>query len=168
MIELDTPDFFGHCIFCDDIRLEVGGKLIYLGVYPTHIFVQGGFPFLFQKLVVSISYSQIPEKFLPPKFWLFLPGDSEDKASIEAVMPDESARGALAAVENSILPAPKDQIYANVQANFTFINVPIRMPGLIKVRAVRDQELVKLGSIFIRPFESPQGVAPPAPQPTPP
>jgi hypothetical protein len=155
MITLDSPDVYGSCIFCDDVRTENNGKFIYIGVYTGHMFVDSQFPLLIQKLVVGISYSQIPEKFISPKFWVFLPGDNEDKPSIEALMPEETGRAALSQAMSSKLPVEKNKIYANVQSNFTFFNLPIRMPGLIKVRAVRGEELLRLGSLFVRAVEKP-------------
>lgn len=164
MITLDAPDVYGHCIFCDDVRPEASGKLIFVGVYATnHMFVHEPFPFTLPHLVVSISYSQLPEKFISPRFWIFFPGDANDKPSIEAIMPEEAGREALSKITSSVLPVVGSaKKYANVQANFTIHNLTIQMPGLLRVRAVRGQELVRLGSLFVRPAIENQRITPTA------
>lgn len=151
MITLNAPDFYGSCVFCDDLRVEANGKFFYIGVYPSgHMFINAPFPFVIPRLVISISYSQIPEKFISPVFWFFLPGDSEEEPSVRASLPEEAGAAALARVSSSDLPVGKEQIYANVHANFTISNIEIKSQGLLKVRAVRGDELVRLGSLFVR------------------
>ena len=39
--------------FCDDIRQEIGGKLSYMGVYSSDLYV-GGFPITLPKFCVAI------------------------------------------------------------------------------------------------------------------
>jgi hypothetical protein len=158
MITIDSPDVFGSCIFCDDIRIENTGKLIYIGAYTGRMYVPNSFPVVIQKLAVAIDYSQLPSKFMSPKFWVFLPGD-EEKPAIEAVMPEETGASALDQVLKSELPVSRDAVYANVNATFTFFNLVIKEKGLIKVRAVRGQELVKIGTLFVRPVDEAQPAA---------
>jgi hypothetical protein len=165
MITLDSPDVFGSCIFCDDIRIENTGKLIYIGAYTGHMYVPNSFPVVIQKLAVAVNYSQLPSKFISPKFWVFLPGDAEDKPSIEALMPEEAGQHALSQVMNSQLPVQREAIYANLNSTFTFFNLVIKEPGLIRVRAVRDQELVRLGTLFVRTTDDPQQSVNPTAQP---
>jgi hypothetical protein len=156
MITLESADVFGHTIFCDDIRIEASGKFIYIGVYPSYMTWHGTFPFILPHLALSISYSQRPEKFITPNFWVFLPGDPDDKPSLTSEMPEEAARQALERVQNSALPVDKGHIYANTVTNFMFQSVPIKTSGLIKVRAVRGEELFRLGTLFVQAT----GVAP--------
>ena len=40
--------------FCDDIRQEIGGKLSYMGVYSSDLYV-GGFPITLPKFCVAPS-----------------------------------------------------------------------------------------------------------------
>src|SRR6266849_4932270 len=45
-IKLETapaPDFYGNTIFCDDIRLELEGKITYVGVYTGSLLVKADF-----------------------------------------------------------------------------------------------------------------------------
>src|SRR5262249_39756655 len=101
MITADSPEAFGYTIFCDDIRIEVGGKLTYVGVYTGRMFVHGSFPVTVPKLALGITYMQRHDKLVwPITYWIFLPGDGEDKPSIIAEMPEESAGDAIAASQS--------------------------------------------------------------------
>src|SRR5262249_10273063 len=95
----DPPDAWGYTIFCDDIRVEVGGKLTYVGSYGGRMGVYGTFPCVLPKIFLGIVYYQHLGKVeLPIKFWVFLPGDADEKPSIVAEWPRE-------AVEQSIREA---------------------------------------------------------------
>jgi hypothetical protein len=149
MITLDAPDFFGYALFADDIRVEASGKFIYIGVYTTQM-THAAFPVVLPKLVININYSQLPDEFIPPRFWVFLPGDRPDTPSIQMEMPEESSREAIEKAKQSPLSiVGADKVYANANANFTFNGLPIAEPGLIRVRAARGDKLVRLGSLSI-------------------
>src|SRR5438105_1290328 len=148
---LGSPDAFGNVIFCDDVRVENTGKFMYIGVYPGHMHVHGTFPFAIPKLSIGISYYQRPTKFVTPiKFWIFLPGDPDDKPSIEAELPEEATKeaiaGALKLASSNLEP---NNAFATIHSNFSFSNLTIQQPGLLKVRAVRGDELIRLGTVLI-------------------
>lgn len=42
----DGPDIYGYTIFCDDIRVEAAGKLIYIGAYGGEMILNGTLPFV--------------------------------------------------------------------------------------------------------------------------
>jgi hypothetical protein len=152
MITLDSPDVFGHCIFCDDIRVENTGKFIYIGVYPAAMRVHGGaFPLVLPKLGIGITYSQRPEKFLKPiKFVMFLPGDADDKPSVESELPEEAVKDAVANAEKlKSMAIDSKNLFATIHANFNFAHLPIAKPGILKVRAVRGDQMIRLGSLLI-------------------
>lgn len=153
MKTLEPSDTFGDTVFCDEIRQEANGKLLYLGVYVAHMRVPGKFPFLLPRLGLAISYWQRPNQFVMPiRFAVFLPGDSDDKPSIETDVPDESAKVALENAKKMMSSQiDPNNCFATVHANFNFTNLMIPQPGSLKVRAVRGDTLVRLGSMVIEP-----------------
>jgi len=66
MKTLDAPDYYGHTIFCDDIRQEAGNKASYMGVYTGHLFIQGEFPLFLPKFGFGIQYIQRIRSYIPP------------------------------------------------------------------------------------------------------
>jgi hypothetical protein len=44
--------FYGHVVFCDDVRREIDGKLTLVGVYSGNLTVFGGFPAVLPRLCV--------------------------------------------------------------------------------------------------------------------
>jgi hypothetical protein len=150
MITLDGPDFYGYTIFCDDIRHEVGGKVSYIGVYRERLYVHGSFPFVVPKFGFGITCLQKARLFLPiSKLVIFLPGDADDKPSIEAEGPppgyERDAREA--AEEDSSNPHGQIRVAANVVIG----PVEISQPGFIKVRACRNNdELIRCGMLDIQ------------------
>jgi hypothetical protein len=51
-MEQAEQGFYGHVIFCDDVRREIDGKLTLVGVYNGNLTVFGGFPAVLPKLCV--------------------------------------------------------------------------------------------------------------------
>lgn len=150
MITLDSGDVLGHCVFCDEIRVEITGKAFYIGVYPDVLHVPS-FPFVLPRLGIAITYLQRPNNFMPPlKFVVFLPSDPDDKPSVVAELPEQATKDALANAEKrkstSLDPL---NTYITVHANFNFAMLPIAKSGLLKVRAVREDNLFRLGSLKI-------------------
>jgi hypothetical protein len=51
-----VPDFYGYSIFCDDIRLEIDGKVTYVGAYTSGILlVKTDFRSLYRNFVLRSS-----------------------------------------------------------------------------------------------------------------
>jgi hypothetical protein len=144
------PDAFGHAIFCDDIRMEVGNKLTFAGCYFGVMFLNSDFPATIPRLCVSLEYSQQRDKvILPIKFVIFLPGDPDDKPSIEFEPQPEINENALEDIKaNSIAMGVSPDI-ATVTFQIGIGSISISQPGAIKVRAVRGDELVRLGTLKI-------------------
>jgi hypothetical protein len=162
MITADSPEAYGYTIFCDDIRAEVGGKLTYVGSYSGTMLVHGSFPTIVPKLALGIVYLQRRDRLiLPITFWIFLPGDAEDKPSIIAEMPHE------AAIDFGKVFAQKvetEETFVTLYSQFALTPLHIAQPGILKVRAVRGDQLIRLGGLVIMPApveESP--LAPPQP-----
>jgi hypothetical protein len=154
MITADAPDAFGHTIFCDDIRVEVGGKITYVGSYGSRMAVHGSFPFSMPKLALAIFYSQrFSNVVLPIKFWIFLPGDAEDKPAVIAEMPDDYVKAQIAEGAEFAQKHGPQMAFATVHTQFGFAPFIVSQPGFLKVRALRGDRLIRLGSLDIVPAQ---------------
>jgi hypothetical protein len=147
----DAPDIFGYTIFCDDIRQETGGLVSLVGVYRARMFVHGTFPIAIPKFGFAISYFQRRELVLPGpvRIQIALPGDADEKPSIETEIPADTAEKALAEALQFATSVGTEPNFASVHANFTLAPLLFNCPGLIRVRAVRGDELVRLGSLRV-------------------
>jgi hypothetical protein len=141
---LTTPEIYGYTIFCDDIRQEVGGKISFVGVYSGTIFVHGEFPVTLPKFAFGISLIQRRELVEPNiEVQIFLPGDAEDSPSIRGQL-SEPMEGALAAQ----IARGVDET-ATMHINLVAASLTFKEPGIMKVRAIRRGDLIRLGSIRI-------------------
>jgi hypothetical protein len=154
VITLDSPDIFGHTIFCDDIRQEVGGKFTYVGVYSGFMFVQGAFPVVLPKLCFAITFAQLRDILIANVgIRIFLPGDT-DSASVQADF-QEIQEGIVAqstAEQVANFPKPDEKkSFVAMQAKVVISQCTISQFGDIKVRALRDGQLHRLGSLRVLP-----------------
>jgi hypothetical protein len=152
---VDPPEAYGYTIFCDDIRTEVGGKVTYVGCYAApRMFIATPFPVTLPKLAMAVYYFQKRDKvILPITFWIFLPGDADDKPSIVAGIAPESAEQVIREGEETAKKLGIENVYGATLAQFSLVGTVIQKPGPIKVRAVRGDSLIRLGAIDIMPPE---------------
>ena len=157
---VDAYDAWGYTIFCDDIRVEIGHKLTYVGAYGGRMLVHSSFPVAIAKLCLGIVYYQrLSKVVMPIKINVFLPGDPDEKPSVQAEMPPEATQQAIDSAEalasRANTEAASGFVTANMQLALTPLN--ISQPGLIKVRAVRGDELIRLGTLAVEAAtEAPQ------------
>ncbi len=150
---LETPDYFGHTIFCDDVRQELGGKASFIGVYRAVMFVHDQFPIVIPKFVCGINFFQRATAIKEPaRLKIFLPGDEENyerPAQIEGELTGlikgaEESKAALSAFPKA------DLSFMRVEMPLVFTPLILREPGLIKVRVVLDDELVvRIGQLQV-------------------
>lgn len=55
---------YAYCVFCDDIRHEIGNKISYMGVYSSSMFFGANDPVLLPKLSIA-TFVSIPVELLP-------------------------------------------------------------------------------------------------------
>jgi hypothetical protein len=159
MALLDAPNVFGHTIFCDDIRDEVGGKVTFVGVYTSNIFVHVPFPATLPVFAFGITLFQKRSVFVPNiGLRVFLPGDPDDAASIQAELGEKQVgaiEAQLSANRNFLHPdalAPVEaNSYPTLRANLKFQQLHLKQPGIMRVRAVIGDDMVRLGSIGVSP-----------------
>ena len=144
------PEAFGHVIFCDDIRNEIGNKLTFVGCYFGDMLITSDFPAVIPRFCLAVDYSQQRGKIIMPiKFVVFLPGDPEDKPSIEFGTPQEVNEAVLAQAEARTVALGGSPDFATFAAQVGLGNLPIPEPGVMKVRAIRGEQLIRLGSLRI-------------------
>ena len=173
METLPTPDAFGHSIFCDDVRMEIRGKLTFVGCYFGAMYVHSDFPIVIPKFCISVNYWQRKNHLvLPVVFLAFLPGDSEDRASVEFGTTEQLTEEALeqqrrVAIESG-LQDPQYE-YSAIATQIALANLTISQPGSIKVRVRRGDKLLRIGSLRIHGVSnttSAQQAAPPISPPS--
>lgn len=135
---LETPpDIQGFSIFCDDIRSEIDGKQTLVGSYlGREMMVRSAFPVTLPKFCISMHFIQRIEIFTPELgIRVFLPGDSDDNASIQGEFTAEVPHGA----------GPMISLVTNV----VFAPLVLTEPGEIKVRILRAGVLHRLGTLKV-------------------
>lgn len=136
------PKKFGITLFCDDIRNEVDGKVTYVGVYNggSMIFASP-FPAQIPKLGIAITLALAPEEETDYSFEVYMPGDLEGSPSISFVSPLEKS------------DAPKDVAVNDhrfaIKVQGVFSPVVIQKEGYIEVRAVRNNEYLRVGRLKV-------------------
>jgi hypothetical protein len=128
--------------------------------------VHGDFPCLLPKIALGVVYYQKkPDVVLPIRFWIYLPGDLDETPSIQAETPKEVSEHAIAESERINEQLQSEALaggFMTQYAQFSFTNLLIPKPGIMKVRAVRGEELIRLGTLEI--LRAPQeGDSPPIP-----
>ena len=124
---IERPDVFGHVIFCDDIRSEVGGKTSFIGCYLGYMFIDPELPLVIPKFGLSARVSQKKEVFNPnTEIRVFLPGDKENEPST-AFQIGERKEGDLI----SRFDAP-EKLYISMAANMVFSPLVVPELGVIR------------------------------------
>jgi hypothetical protein len=158
MVLLPAPDVYGYTIFCDDIRYEIGGKVSFIGSYSGTMILHDVFPAMLPMLAMGVTLLQRRRIFIPKaELRIFLPGDSDDTPSIQAEAGESrmgAAAAATAAETDALHPDARDandEGYVSMIHHLRFAQLPIKQPGILKVRAVVGANMVRLGSLRISP-----------------
>jgi hypothetical protein len=158
MVLLPAPDIYGYTVFCDDIRQESDGKFIFIGVYSGAMIVHVPFPVKLATFAMSTTILQRKEGFVPRiGLRVFLPGDAEDVASIQ-IEAGETVDGAILAATSAMIDTlhpdtqiPNEERYVSMLANSKFVQLEIKQPGVIKVRGVIGDNMVRFGIMRVSP-----------------
>jgi hypothetical protein len=148
----------GYTIFCDDIRKEDNGKLLFIGTYLADMTVAGSLPVLLPSFCMMVRYWERPT-------------DPEESVEIRVFSPglDEPIFKMpldLSKFRGTPLPSTSDPDADPLHVALVPIRLspfPIEAEGHIKVRAYRGDQEVRLGALPVRIAPLPQ-LAPPIPQ----
>lgn len=151
---------YGYSLFCDDVRDEVSGKVTYVGVYRSQMYIHGEFPAMLSKLAIVVTLFELMDDAAaaPPKLTLqiHLPGEAGDAPFFEQELDLLEIRRKLEEIRR---PPPADadgDRFAMANYNCLFSPVMIKQPGMIRVRAIYGDKTLRLGSLEVLPV-------PPAP-----
>lgn len=138
---------YAFCLFCDDVRAEVGNKLSYMGVYNKDILfppLRPGTPLevpvvLPKFVIVAWLISDINDRPERVKVRAYIPPGRTELATSEAVVAD------LFNPDNLL---PGSQKYS-IQVLLPSMNVPIPCSGFIEVTVEADGEELRAGRIQV-------------------
>ena len=147
MLRKESP--FGDTIFCEDIRFEVGGRNSLIGVMHGEIIVPLAHPgpFMLPKLCMLMTYAERVGEGVTDsvEIRIYFPGDPDDTPSTRISVPVEPLRLVVAPAE-----LLSDDPFSMAAVPLVMSPVVLKHEGKIKVRAVRGDTVVRLGSLTIR------------------
>jgi len=144
---------YGFTLFCDDIRQEIGEKTTFVGTYLAKLIVHQPFPLTLPKFGIALTYFEkvgtCSEKV---RFRIFFPGDPPEKPAIEGDIPMDDLRGTPWTGPNidakDYGPEGPNPLH-RVDLRFLLAPVVLKQKGLIKVRIMLGDELIRLGALEI-------------------
>ncbi len=145
---------YGYSIFCDDIRAEASGKLSFIGCYNGVMFVSDAFPLILPKLCVHLHIlSPANQPFSSIVARCYGPGQDEPIAEEPIDAPPREEQLKIAAELKGNPGVPR---YIVAAASLIFEPMQLREGGLIRVRAVLDDDDIELPLGSLRVLESEQ------------
>lgn len=133
---------FGWCVFCDDVRNEVGGKVSFMGVYSNDIVFSAPFPVTVPQFSIIANYRV----------------DIHDPITDE-IMLEISFPGDTAPIVNSAIPVaeiqsgskkPEYAQYFSISARLIFSPCEFKADGLIEVWIARGESRNRIGVLAVR------------------
>lgn len=153
------------CMFCDDLRMEVGNKISYMGTYRGEIILEvpagSDFPVPFSKFVVLA--------------WLFSDWDDKpERITVRVYAPPGKTELVRMEIPHDQIGAPPalfdDPTKYLFNAAIPIVNFPIHGEGEIEVTIETEREILRAGRLKVRinrtgPILSvqPQGATPVSP-----
>ncbi|MFF8802271.1 MULTISPECIES: DUF6941 family protein [Bacteria] len=142
----------GDVIFCDDIRHEITGKAILVGAYGATLRTSGDLPFTIDRLVLACRL-YIPAANIPKqaKFLVYYPQSKEaPDFESELNMPEQ-----LSVEKLALIPRAEDRFEPRFQMSFQIEleKIDIEIEGFIRVRAILDDEYVRVGDLRVSKIE---------------
>jgi hypothetical protein len=142
-----TEPRVAHCIFCDDIRYEMGNKMSLMGMYSGDILLPSPPPAILPKLAFAV--------------WVI--SDIDDPPAhiaISVLMPDKTEIFKMESDAPS-LRYPEGARKANLQFIFGLSPVPLSQDGYIEVYADTGREKLRAGRLMVKFPQVTDSEAPP-------
>jgi hypothetical protein len=145
---------FGYTIFCDDVRQENSGKFLYIGVYAADMIIHGQPPGVLPTFAAIIHYAEQADEQGDAiiRLKMYVPGTDQpiadlpvDPATMKSVPLPPYLEG-----EDRI-------IRASIPLKFSPLVIP--QEGLIKVRAYRGEDELRLGTLRVNFQPQPESAA---------
>ena len=146
---MELSNHFGHTVFCDDIRQEIGGKLSFIGVYSTFMYVHGVVPFAISKFGFGITYFQRHDVFEGNVMLkIYCPGDDNEAPTVAVELP----MAELNAMPRNPPEFDSWPVGEFIRVDHQIVASPLVLlqTGTIKVRAVTASgDVAKIGILRI-------------------
>ncbi len=154
-----TSERVAFCVFCDDVRPEVGNKLSLMGLYSGDMIAPGPAPAILSKLCIVL--------------WIIADiDDPPQRVGVRVLMPpDESERMKLDLPPLGVLVHPEGATRLHAQAVIPMTPFRLEHEGFIQVMVDTERETLRAGRLMVRfvdPAGSPEPAPPRAPEPAPP
>ncbi|WP_112794689.1 DUF6941 family protein [Rhizobium sp. SYY.PMSO] len=136
---------YGYCIFCDDVRTEIGEKLSFIGVY-SGVLMLPEFPFSLPKFCVHVNLITLAtEPYRSIVLRCIAPGDSQPllEERLDPVQLNEQKELTDGSEADGI------PINVVVGASLVFSPLRLRRPGLLTVSAIIDDKPAEIASLRI-------------------
>ncbi|RAX37412.1 DUF6941 family protein [Rhizobium tropici] len=136
---------YGYCIFCDDIRTEVGEKLSFIGVY-SGVLMLPEFPISLAKFCVHVNLVTLAaQPYRSIVLRCVAPGEQQPllEERLESAQLDEQSN-LTDGFETDDVP-----MHVVVGASLVFSPLRLRRPGLLTVSAIIDDKPAEIASLRI-------------------
>jgi hypothetical protein len=148
----DRTKAWGFALFCDDIRVEIGGKVSLMGLYQAEMFFPNNIalPALLPKMVIVVNYYEAHGSLNEDVSFKVTYGDennviAEVPVSRRDIIAEQAQAASLAEVS-----ADSERIY-NIRLPVTLSPFRIEKMGRFRVRAhYSDGKILRLGSLILR------------------
>jgi hypothetical protein len=149
MIKLFRPPApYGDVIFCDDIRMEVGNKLTFVGSYLGDMLVTQSFPVIIPKLCLAARIVLEPfQDPIPLILRVWLPGAPQDAPTWEYTIQ----------IDPKTFPAPPQELpedglplRPNLGVNLEHYQIQINTSGYIEVVAEVSGIAFRIGRMYVK------------------
>ncbi|MFJ6324282.1 MULTISPECIES: DUF6941 family protein [unclassified Rhizobium] len=136
---------YGYCIFCDDVRTEIGEKLSFIGVY-SGVLTLPEFPFSLPKFCVHVNLiTSSTEPYRSIVLRCAAPGDRQPilEERLDPAQLDEQ-KDLSSGVEVNDTP-----LNVVIGASLIFSPLRLRQPGLLTVSAIIDDKPAEIASLRV-------------------
>lgn len=166
-MDQDRNKAWGFALFCDDVRLEIGGKQSLMGLYQADMFFPASapLPILLPKVVIVINYYEVQGALKEDISFKITFGDNLI-GEAPALRKDIEAAQAQAPIPTDASDEDKERIFS-LRLPIPISPFRIDQATRLRVRAhYSDGKILKLGSIAIKQvpeveFQQMLGIVPP-------
>jgi hypothetical protein len=137
----DYPRYL-HTLYCDDVRMEVGGKMTFVGVYQSDLIVQHNGPVMLPKLCV-VATAQTPKEqpFKKLSFKLY-----RDEEIIQALETGEGDLQNLSSLSEQN-PTSAFQVYGAI---ITIMPFSVERDCVLRVRAETEGGILTSSALRVK------------------
>lgn len=135
-----------HCVFCDDIRQEIGNKLSLMGVYAADLFIVGKPPIVLPRFGIVV--------------WIIADiDDAIERVTTTVLMPPDGAQ--IVRIETSGGTARTPQLLEGARKLIARQIIPIapfvvRHAGIMQVMVETERGELRAGRLMIHFADAPQ------------